>query len=73
MGSGARHIEIPPGGQVLQTPLCFFDMTAQADWAERILSCKDDENLTQILSDQEERYDDQGDARRSFSAIGMPG
>ncbi|KAI9284676.1 hypothetical protein BC943DRAFT_325380 [Umbelopsis sp. AD052] len=29
-------------------------MTAQADWAEQILSCKDDENLTQILSDQEE-------------------
>ncbi|CAO3671626.1 unnamed protein product [Umbelopsis ramanniana] len=47
-------------------------MTAQADWAEQILSCKDDENLTQILSDQEERYDNQGDPRRSFGAISMP-
>lgn len=73
MGSGARHIEIPPSGQVRQTPVCFFDMTAQADWAEQILSCKDDESLTQILNDQEERYDHQGDAGRSFGAINTTG
>ncbi|KAH8549355.1 hypothetical protein BGW37DRAFT_502846 [Umbelopsis sp. PMI_123] len=29
-------------------------MTAHTEWAERILSCKDDEHLEQILNDQEE-------------------
>ncbi|GAB5587191.1 hypothetical protein Unana1_02091 [Umbelopsis nana] len=29
-------------------------MSAHAEWANRILSCKDDENLNQILKDQEE-------------------
>lgn len=32
-------------------------MSMHTEWANRILSCKDDDNLIQILKDQEERYE----------------